>query len=160
MLIGKDEATRNQLLAIYSYNTIKHAIDTYQRLRKWKFIDRVPAKRPNAKFICCEHMRSGRPGSALPLKFEMSPYQGELDADAEVATDNFKRFFVDGMIDYVVTLHFLQPAIWMNLDQQAEERPGLKQGFVPTELLPSETKRAIEWRKQRYGRSDRIVTDS
>lgn len=158
MLDTKPGETQEQTfnrLAVFSVPVIKQAIYTYEKFRHWRFIDRVPSQKPPARLACCKQILYGLPGTPLTARFEMSPVQGDSD-DVHAATvagigvNNALRLTQDNMIDWVVVLHFIEPAIWINQAKIKEETPGPAQGFVRPEHLPQPVQDGLkELRKKR-----------
>ena len=152
MLTNKDEKMQQTLLAIYAYPTIKHAIDLYERVRHWKFLEVVPKNRPLPEQACCARILRGKTGEALPLRFELSPFQGDVDDATNMGTafDHDARLG-EGLMDWVAVLHFLQPALLIDGRAMAieEDRPGLDEGHMPFELLPAVLQTAIKEKRDR-----------
>ena len=150
MLTNKDERTQQVLLALYAYPVIKNAIDLYERVRHWKFLEVVPKNRPLPEQACCARILRGKTGEALPLRFELSPFQGDVDDahNSGMAVDNAARLG-EGLMDWVAILHFLQPALILDGRAMVEEELGWEQGFMPYESLPAELQTVIKEKRTR-----------
>jgi|GEM_PF-2493297 len=120
---------------------LQKSIDILERLRGWKRMETVPARTafPLDK-VCCEQMRQ-KPGTTIGLRFLPSNAQGDLDdmTNFGLVSDENKRFYVDGLIDWVAVVHFWQPAVVINNDAEKEANEALytpTEGFARWEDLP------------------------
>lgn len=140
-----------RLVPMFAFKTIAQAKDIYEKHRGWRFLDAVPARRefPGGK-PCCTDMVSKKVGEPLTIKFMPSDYQGDTD-DAHnfgELSNKQHRITVENIIDWVAIMHFWEPAIVVNLDEEKENRLALStdEGFATWDSMPTNAWTALKKR--------------
>jgi hypothetical protein len=132
-----DAAVPPNMVPIYRAKEVLAAIEKYHRLQQWTVLERVPRRKvfPSGR-ACCDQLAQPS-GSPIVMRFSPSDYQGDTD-DAHnfgIISDS-GLLEASGVIDWTATLHFWQPALIVNLDDEREARAALTEGFMPWEAMP------------------------
>lgn len=136
-----------ELVPLVVAGDLQKGIDNLERFKGWKRIEVVPSRQlwPENK-VCCELMRQP-PGSTITLRFKPSDFQGDPDdaTNFKETSDNESRLAIEGIIDWVAIVHFWQPAIHINLDEEREEHQAMtpKNGFATWESMPPDAWTAL-----------------
>lgn len=129
-----------KMVPFYTFKDFQKTVEILERTRDWRFMDRIPQRLQFTGKPCCTQIALGLPGKPLQLRYEKSALQGDTDDihNFDEHGDEHKRFYEEGLVDYVIIAHFWQPVLYFDKLQIEEEKAALNEetGFLSPENMP------------------------